>query len=267
MENISISRFNSGHLRFDLSEIYRLPTNHQFAGQIVDVPMFSYHISLPGRSILVDAADYDVQEISETFLVPDYEPPPGHLEQLRTSGIDAGSISDVIITHAHFDHYGALSTVVNGRYQPAFPNARHYLNKADWHPKRLNDKGWQTLGLVEQLGLLKLTGGKVNLGDGLLILPMPGETAGHQILCLMTGEQDIYFAGDLYHHPLEFAEAERNVKWAARKSMGRSKSALMKRMAGSRATAYFTHISDAYGVVEQEDGTLAWKPVPVDQYV
>jgi hypothetical protein len=100
--------------------------------------------------------------------------------------------------------------------------------------------------------LLELTWGEVDLGDHLLILPMPGETDGHQILRLMTGKQDIYFAGDLYHHSLEFAEAARNMRWAARKSMSKSKSVLMKRMAGSSGLAYFTHISNAYAVVEQE---------------
>ena len=259
MENISVTQFNMGHMRFDLSGIYRLPADHQFAGRIMDVPMVSYHISLPGRSVLVDAINYDLQDIPPSFLIPDYAPPPGLLEQMKDSGINAESVSDVIITHAHFDHYGALCTAVDGRYKPAFPNARHYLNTADWHPKRFNEMDQSTLGLVEQHGLLELTKGKTDLGDGLTLLPMPGETAGHQILRLTTGKRDIYFAGDLYHHPLEFADTAFNVRWAARKSMGRSKLTMMKSIAGGDGLAHFTHISGVYGVVEQKDGVFAWQ--------
>ena len=259
MENISVTPFNVGYLRFDLSEIYNLPDDHPFAGQVADIPMFSFHIGLPGRSVRVDAVDYDLQEIPPAFQVLGYEPPADLLQQLEAKRIDAAEISDVIITHAHFDHYGALSAVVSGRRQPAFPRARHYLSKADWHPKRFDAMDERTLGLVEQHGLLALTRGEISLGDGLTILPMPGETPGHQVLCLEVGTKSIYFAGDLYHHPLEFVDAARNVSWASVKKMGKSKLAFMKSMAGSGGLAYFTHIMSAHRVDEQEAGTHTWQ--------
>jgi glyoxylase-like metal-dependent hydrolase (beta-lactamase superfamily II) len=56
----------------------------------------------------------------------------------------------------------------------------------------------------------------VYAGDGMTILPMPGETPGHQILHLVgdTEWQNINFAGDLYHHQIEFVDEARNVGWS-----------------------------------------------------
>jgi len=186
------------------------------------------------------------------------------LEQLRVQGLDAAQISDVIITHAHFDHYSALSRGQEGQYEPSFPQARHYLSKADWHPEQFEDLEERTLRLVEQKGLLDLNEGVVDIGDGLTIMPMPGETPGHQILCLTTENREIYFAGDLYHHSIEFEDAALNVYWASAAEMRMSKTTLMKRAADNDGVAYFTHIPGPYRATEQNGETIVWESIEKD---
>ena len=115
--------------------------------------------------------------------------------------------------------------------------------------------------MVKQKGLLNLTEGVVDLGDGLTILPMPGETPGHQILHLAGDEerQNIYFAGDLYHHQIEFLDEAINVRWAALKEMQASKAAFMNKMASKGGFVYFTHITGSYRVVEKESSKMEWQ--------
>lgn len=257
----TITPINVGHLRFDLSDIYRLPEDHPYAGQTADVPMFSYHIALPGRSLLVDAADYDPAQISADLRIPEYQPPPSLLEQLETSGIEASDISDVIITHAHFDHYGALGRVKNGRYEASFPQARHYLNKADWQPELFDELEERTLNVVARKGLLDLVEGELDIGDGLTILPLPGETEGHQILCLAGENGEFYFGDDLYHHALEMVDPSANVYWAAAPAMRRSKAALMERAARNNGKVYFTHIAGSFRVASIGEDAVAWERV------
>ena len=259
MENTIVTSFNIGKLRFDLDDIYSLPRDHPYAGQIAEIPMHCFHIALPGRSLLVDAVACEPKEIPDSLQVSGYVPPPPLLEQLKAKGIDSEEVSDVIITHAHPDHYSALSKSIEGSYIPAFPQARHYLSMADWNPEGFWALPERTLMLVKQHGLLNLIEGVVDLGDGMTILPMPGETPGHQILYLQTEEQNIYFAGDLYHHPIELTEASQNVKWAALDEMEASKAALMKRAAEVGGLVYFTHISGSYRVVEGSDRTMEWQ--------
>lgn len=261
MGTVIITPLNIGSLRFDLTDIYSLPEDNPFSREIDEIPMFCYHISVPGRSILVDAVAYDFEYITEPYQISGYKPPPPLLEQLRTHGIEAEQISDVIITHAHTDHYGALSIEINGHYKLSFPQAMHYLNLADWQPENFKKLEQRTLGLVKQKGLLNLTEGVVDLGDGLKILPMPGETPGHQVLYIGDDEggQNFYFAGDLYHHQVELIDGAVNANWVALKDMQASKAAFMKRLARDGGIVYFTHITGAFCVVPGEGGQLEWR--------
>ena len=258
---VEITPLDIGKLRFDLSDIYSLPFDHSYAGQIAEIPMYSFHISIPARSVLVDAVAYNLEKMGETYQISGYEPPPPLLEQLGAHRIEAEQVSDVIITHAHSDHYGALSTEIDGHFKLSFPEAQHYLNVADWQPEKFDELEERTLRLVEQKGLLNLTEGVVDLGDGMTILPMPGETPGHQILHIEgDGEgQDAYFVGDLYHHQIEFMDEALNVNWADLKQMRASKAALMIKIADKGGLVYFTHISGSFSVVRQKSGKMEWQ--------
>lgn len=259
MGNMIITAINTGSFRFDLSAIYHLPSGHPYAGQIADVPLYSFHIAVNGRSILVDATGYDPDHVPKFLKIAGYRPPPALVDQMRQQGIDPTTVSDVIITHTHFDHYAGLSIQGSDGIQPAFPNARHYLQQADWHPEQFNAFDDQTLGLINQHQLLNLVQGHTELGDGLTLLHYPGETPGHQTLAITTETEVVYFGGDLIHHPLEFEEANRNVDWALAEDMQASKAAFMKRVAHSKGRVYFTHITPSVQVILQADETLIWQ--------
>ena len=92
------------------------------------------------------------------------------------------------------------------------------------------------------------------------IIPSPGETPGHQILHIQTPDEDVYFAGDLFHHPLEFAYPDINVYWADAGLMRSSKESLMKRASRSGARVYFTHIAGVYQVKKDRQG-WSWHEV------
>ena len=243
-----ITSLNIGYLRANLSDWYSLPSDHPYAGRVDEVAMLCYHIALPGRSVLVDATAYQFPPEEETKLVVPGFSAPSLLEQLGAAKVNAEEINDVIITHAHFDHYNALTYQVNDRYLPAFPNARHYLSMSDWQPENFAELEKQTLAIVHQNGLLTLVEGALDLGDGLRILPAPGETPGHQILLVHTGGSESYFIGDLYHHPLEFSEPGRNVNWAETETMQASKEKFIERAANSGGLVFFSHMERPHRV-------------------
>jgi len=237
-----ITALNLGYLRADLSDWYSLPSGHPYAGRVDDVPMLCYHIALPGHSVLVDAAAYQFLSEEETKDSTLGSGGSAILEQLRTAKVNPEKISTVIITHAHSDHYSGLTYQVNDCYLPAFPNARHYLGIGDWQPETFTKLEHQTLSVVHQHGLLTLVEGDLDLGDGLRIMPSPGETPGHQLLVVQCGDKEEYFVGDLFHHPLEFSEPGRNGYWAETEVMNTSKEDLIKRVSRSSGLVYFSHI-------------------------
>ncbi len=79
-------------------------------------------------------------------------------------------------------------------------------------------------------------------------MPAPGETPGHQLLHVNTGDGEAYLTGDLYHHVMEFDEPGRNVAWAEPQTMQASKAQLMARAEASGARVYFAHIEGGWVV-------------------
>lgn len=83
------------------------------------------------RKILIDCGMGNKQE---TKFFSHYEP---HGEQLSNSlnkkGFSTQDITDVFLTHLHFDHCGgAVLKTENGKLIPAFPNATYWSNAKHW---------------------------------------------------------------------------------------------------------------------------------------
>ena len=53
---------------------------------------------------------------------------------LNQIGLKRENITDVILTHLHFDHTGGSTILKDGKFIPAFPNAKYYVQKQnyDW---------------------------------------------------------------------------------------------------------------------------------------
>jgi glyoxylase-like metal-dependent hydrolase (beta-lactamase superfamily II) len=160
-------------------------------------------------ALLVDACDITAFDGTD-FALPEPQATLRTPEHLASLGIAPETITHVVITHGHYDHYSALAIERNGTFTPAFPNARHYLGRGDWErPKLLSDLvdpdslQSHTLGVVQHAGLLDLVDASVSICPGLDILPAPGETPGHLIVRLCSDGASLYCIGDLYHHPVE----------------------------------------------------------------
>ena len=51
---------------------------------------------------------------------------------LQKMDVDPSSISDVIITHLHFDHVGWNTRLLDGKWVVTFPNARYLFGRLEW---------------------------------------------------------------------------------------------------------------------------------------
>jgi glyoxylase-like metal-dependent hydrolase (beta-lactamase superfamily II) len=251
-----ITLFNVGLIPTELTAWFGLPAGHPCAGRTESLPIQFHLISVPGRLVLVDAPAYEFPG-DDSILLPEYKGRSA-AGLLAESGIVPEAVTDVVITHPHLDHTLGISRPVQDPTQVVFPKARHYLNVRDWNSDKLEEVERRPFEAVQQAGLLTLVEGELDLGDGLVIVPAPGETPGHQVLWLKGVEGEAYIVGDLFHHVLEFEEPGRHPLWADGPRLQASKSMLMERAAESGARVYFTHIVGAW-IVERRGQLLIWE--------
>ena len=84
-----------------------------------------------GRLILVDTGIGDKQD--KKFLSHYYLHGDDSLDKsLANLGFSKDDITDVFLTHLHFDHVGGAIIRENGELKPAFKNATYWSNKQHW---------------------------------------------------------------------------------------------------------------------------------------
>jgi glyoxylase-like metal-dependent hydrolase (beta-lactamase superfamily II) len=138
---------------------------------------------------------------------------PGLAVALAELGIDPASVTVVIITHPHGDHYAGITVDRENGLASRFPRARHFMGRADWegNPGRGQpDSDLVRLELIDQDGRLALVDEAREVVPGVTVLAAPGESPGHCIVRVESAGESVYVVGDLMHHA---AEVE-HIAWA-----------------------------------------------------
>ena len=232
------------------------------------LPIYCAHIALGARSLLVDAGVYDDIPQSDFAMPGDYHPPPSLSEQLAQIGVAPEAVTDVVLTHRHFDHLnGTTHLATDGNYVPRFPHARHYLGRADFDDPdiqaALHDPAslaGRTLAVLHRHGLLAPVDGDLTLDDAFSIVATPGETPGHQILRLHSEGQTLYILGDLIHHPIEIEQPTVMVDWAQPETTLAGRRALAAAALSEGALLLATHIRKV-GRLRGTPGAVIWESV------
>ena len=126
--------------------------------------------------------------------------------KLSAMGVDPDAITDVVLTHLHFDHAGGLTwRDPTGALRATFPQATHWVQRENWvwahHPSR-RDAGSYRLENFAFLGQpggpkLELIDGVTTLFDTLEVIPTQGHTPGMQLVRFQSGGQTAIYVADL----------------------------------------------------------------------
>jgi glyoxylase-like metal-dependent hydrolase (beta-lactamase superfamily II) len=122
---------------------------------------------------------------------------------LNELGLKPEDITDIILTHLHFDHTGGSTKISGGKLIPAFPNAKYFVKKKnfDWAVNPSDrDKGSYLkenfLPLKEE-GVLCFTGDN-NFEDGIEFPEVNGHTFGQQLVKIKDFSASVLFCADLF---------------------------------------------------------------------
>ncbi len=124
------------------------------------------------------------------------------LPSLQALGVDPLTVTDVIVSHLHFDHAGGLTYEAEGRLLPTFPNARVHVQRQEYEDARAGfgitniSYPRQNLDPIDQAAAWNLLDGEVEIVPGIRALLAPGHTRGHQAVLVAGRQRSLVFGGD-----------------------------------------------------------------------
>lgn len=126
------------------------------------------------------------------------------IRNLAAVGVGPDDVTDVILTHLHFDHAGGATMRVGERIIPTFPKAAYYVQKAHWEwANRPSDKDrgsfmahdFVPLMEARQLTLLDPTD---TIVSGITFRFSHGHTSALQHPVISDGSTTLYYCADLF---------------------------------------------------------------------
>jgi glyoxylase-like metal-dependent hydrolase (beta-lactamase superfamily II) len=165
------------------------------------------------RKIIIDTGMGDKwdEKMKNIYVVDEKFSMKSGLEKI---GLKHEDITDVILTHLHFDHTGGSTIKVNGKLQPAFPNARYYVQKQnyDWAVNPSDrDKGsyiQENFFPLFEKGVLNFIYGNEQFDNEIDFIVINGHTFGQQMVKISDGNNTFLFCADLMpfvsHIPLPY---------------------------------------------------------------
>ncbi len=166
------------------------------------------------RKVLIDTGMGDKQ--GEKFFGHYY--PNGDatlMSSLEKIGFKAEDITDVIITHLHFDHVGgAVAYDDEGELAPAFPNATYHIGKAHWLWAETANRREKASFLPENYiplkehNVLNMVEQEGELMPGISVKFYNGHTEGQLIPLVHFNGRTIVYGADLFpstaHLPMPY---------------------------------------------------------------
>ena len=122
---------------------------------------------------------------------------------LSKLGLSCSDITDVIITHLHFDHAGGSTSIIDGKAVPTFQNATYYIQKKQWeianNPSVRDRASYMKENFMplEEAGVLKLIDGPQKIFNGIDIVVTNGHTPGQQHPLVKDKTKPLFFCADL----------------------------------------------------------------------
>jgi glyoxylase-like metal-dependent hydrolase (beta-lactamase superfamily II) len=246
----TVSAYIHGYFRLDGGAMFGTVPKTIWSG--LAPPDADNRIRLAARSLVIRAGDRvfmidagmgdrwtdKMRRIYDIQLRPDDDP-----------GLDPGSVTDIVLTHLHFDHAAGIfrrRAGTEGEADPRYPNARVYVQAANYDNAKRPNARERASYLQEDVRLLEktrliLTSGSEEIHPGIWVHRSDGHTRGHQWVEVRGGEATVVFPSDIVptsrHLPLAYLMGYD----ISAETLLEEKDALLSRAVAERWVVVFSH--------------------------
>jgi len=246
------------------------PQNFDFASGKLIQSTHSWLVQSPNFTLLVDTASGNDKERPNKPIFHHLQ--TDFLAQLERAGVTPESVDYVLLTHLHVDHVGWNTRLLDGKWQPTFPNATYFFSQteAEFYGDSESDNpavvgnrqvfadSVQPIIDAGQFQLVPAGGGEVL--EGIRFTPTPGHSIDHMSISIESQGEEAFFAGDLLHHPLQVYYPELNSMYCDFEGIARASRLWALHHAANKPVTWFsTHFADSsVGRVTQRGNDFQW---------
>jgi glyoxylase-like metal-dependent hydrolase (beta-lactamase superfamily II) len=128
---------------------------------------------------------------------------------LKSAGVDPDEVTDVVLTHLHFDHAAGIAEPDADGWKLVLPRATHHVQRSQYehalepNPRDRASYFQDRLATAEREGRLEIHDGPWSLAPGFDVLVFNGHTPGQQLPRIRGGGATVLYCGDLIptrHH-------------------------------------------------------------------
>lgn len=156
------------------------------------------------KLILIDTGIGDKQS-DKFFSYYDLSGDNDVVSSINKAGYAAKDVTDVILTHLHFDHCGGAVSLdkTTGIYQPTFANAIYHSHQKHWahamqpNPREKPSFLKENFESLEKSGQLVFDDENTTIGNHIKLRVVNGHTESMFVPRIDTGKDIIYFCADL----------------------------------------------------------------------
>ncbi|HEX9829964.1 MAG TPA: MBL fold metallo-hydrolase [Bacteroidota bacterium] len=157
-----------------------------------------------GKTILVDDGNGDKwnDKLKDIYKLDTSQ--QDIVRSLKQYGVTPEDVTDVILTHLHFDHAGGSTKLENGKAVPAFRNAKYYVQKKHWELSQNpteKDRGSfmrEDYMPLKEAGVLEFVDGEFEIFPGIELLVCNGHTMAQQLPKISDGKTTLLYCCDLF---------------------------------------------------------------------
>lgn len=180
----------------------------------IELGLWGLVLRSPDRCVLVDSGVWSGfgEKLRKAYAIA-----PGAGDRGTLESLDPDSVTDVVLSHLHFDHAGGSILPTEAGPRPAFPNARYHTSRTqlDWAIRpSLRDRASYATEMVlaiRDLPQLLTYDDKTDLGAGVTLNEVGGHTPGMTLLLVQDDDGGLLHTADMTptssHAPLPYVMA------------------------------------------------------------